>query len=467
MSNAVYNLTGSNESSVSVPFLTATQRRWAGSQSNVNGSTVSGAPVLPANSYGNLSSVASPQQYFAILNPTDNAEEVLNKYSLVYLLPGAVYKWSSVNVYRPVQIEGRGATVVFAGYEGPSLLITGDSETGDKSFRIILRDINFVGGQQPDRGEPMQERFSTHVGVWFSGLSRCTISNCSFINYKGCALMFSSHEVPAGGLYVSSAQHVISGCRFVSNRVAICTDVATAGSLAVNNCFRDCQVCFWVNGGGWQRTGNLISNSRCAYLHTNQNSTWWSGDTASAQGLAQDSFTGNTLQYCDYACEWPNQLVVNPEGDTITLSGFYFNNQQSYPPVWVGNNHMYADVKIIDFKTELTKYCLVGNMFIGTDDGNTGGVYVADALKDKVYLIGCYGTQGVKIYNVPNANCTPTVGTSVTGDLPQRAHQATTLQLQASGGTPSNGQGGGTRKKNKRNSTQLSGSSDPSESMES
>ena len=404
--------------SIHNPFVTAKQQLWAGVRSDVYGSTVDGTLVRPSNLPAVEPLPITPDETTVYtIKPDDDAQTILNKYKYVYMIPGAVYKWSNITIQQGVYLNGRGAIVRFSGNSGPMLYVVGNN-VDSKDVPVTFKDINFIGGETPDRSEDMKQDYVRHSALWFEGAWKTSILYCNFTNFKGAAIYYSE-----GSRYWSTAknwqqQHLVSGCRFLSCRMGLANGGAVEYSLANNNSFFDCQVCFWVIGGNWRRVGNMIANCRCAYFHFGSANCWYTG-TSGLYNPAHGSFTGNTLNHCDYGGNlWPTRMIIAANGYAVNLAAFYFNNANIYPPLWVANTHYYGDVKIMAYNTNIDKYCLTGCVFAGGNANQTWGyVYAAPAIANRIYLIGCFGNNTLKVYNIPTGNCTPPLGTSTTGTM--------------------------------------------------
>lgn len=338
--------------------------------------------------------------------PQQDPQPILDRYQVVFLVPGETYNWKYVRITYPVTIFGNGATVTTNGL-GPIIRIDG---TGQSSGRgVTIKDITFIGSPStPDRLKPMSEEQVASSAIWVVGQWRTSILDCNFYNFSGAALYFGEHEVYNG--FNWAMQHFVRGCRFKGCRIGIANGGATEYSVASMNNFFDCQICFNTVGGNWNCSSNVISNCRCAYLHTQHD--WYQGP-AGNYNAAHGSFTGNTLNHCDYGGNlWPTEFVLE-DGTTIELAGFYFDDTLQRPPTWTGNTQYYGDMMIKNFLVAgIDAWCVTGCAILGKSGQNpdAGKVELADAVKNKVWFVGCSG-NGVTLKNVVAANCTPPFGT--------------------------------------------------------
>lgn len=410
-----------NRGSIHVPFVTAKQKLWAGVRSDVFGSAIDGTLIRPSNEppFADGPRTVEPPPDFVILKPSDDPNEVLNKHPYVYLTPGAIYKWSNVQVGSPVQIDGRGATVTLNG-PGPILTFTGSTTAYPVDLPIMIKDVVFSGGELL-KTEPMQQKFVSQSAIWFDGAWKTTVRNCTFFNFNGAAVYYSE-----GLDYWADKQwqqqHILTECRFNGCRIGVANGGAVEYSLANNNCFFNCQICFHVIGGNWRRVGNMIANCRCAYFHTKAN-MWYQG-----KGLymnpAHGSFTDNTLNHCDYGgSDWTSDFVL-ANNTTVKLAGFYFDNDTQRPPTWTGNTQYYGDMKLLNFLTDAnnTTFCVTGCALFGVSSvqAGAGQIQVADAKKANFYISGCYGNN-VDMVNVQEANVVPKFGNFKTAAVTARS----------------------------------------------
>ncbi|AFV70632.1 LH3 [Bovine adenovirus 6] len=352
-------------------------------------------PVLPSSSRSH------------ILMPVDADPNVyFNKYSAVYLIPDATYVWKNVEITTHLHLYGQGATVRLHG-TGPILSIQ-SSKTEPEELRVLISDIHFFGGDFPDRNSPMTPEKEHHGAIFCHNVWKTTISNCIFENFNGAAILYSSLQYFRYRKW--GQQHSVTGCKFDSCRIGIANTSCSEFSLANNNLFFDCQVCFNVVGGYWMRNDNLFVQSRCAYLHIKEN-MWYAGDGQNFQA-ARGTFNNNMLNHCDYGSLWPTEFTLT-DGSVIELAGFYFDDDEEQPPTFVGNMLWYGDVKILNLPTtRLKQWCISACHIYGVTAGmpDAGCVTVSRNLAEVVYIIGCCGNT-VTIYNVNPEHVVPNVGT--------------------------------------------------------
>ena len=342
-----------------------------------------------------------------ILLPVDaDPEDYFNKYSAIYLIPDATYVWKNVEISKHLHLYGQGATVKLHG-SGPILSIQ-SSKIEPETLRILISDVNFVGGEIPNRNSPMTAENIHHGAIFCHNVWKTTISNCVFENFKGAAVWYSSLQYYNYRKW--GHQHCITGCKFDSCRIGIANTSCSEFSMANNNHFFDCQVCFNVVGGYWMRNDNLFVQCRCAYLHTKEH-MWYAGDGNNFQA-ARGTFNNNMLNHCDYGSLWPTEFKLE-NGSKIELAGFYYDDDEEQPPSFVGNMLWYGDVKILNLPiTRLSHWCINACHIYGYTSimPNAGCVYVSPDLTDKVLIIGCSGNN-VTIFNVNKEHVIPEFGT--------------------------------------------------------
>ncbi|AAK13172.1 E1B 55K [Bovine atadenovirus D] len=341
-----------------------------------------------------------------ILLPVDADPEVyFNKYSAVYLIPDATYTWKNVEITTHIHIYGQGATVKLHG-SGPILSIR-NAQIEPKVLRVLISDIHFIGGELPNRNSSMGSDCLHHGAIFCHNVWKTTISNCVFENFKGAAVWYSS--VPYSNFRKWGQQHCITSCKFDSCRIGVANTSYSEFSMANNNHFFDCQVCFNVVGGYWMRNDNLFVQCRCAYLHTKKH-MWYSGDGQNFQA-ARGTFNNNMLNHCDYGSMWPTEFVL-ANGSVIELAGFYFDDDEEQPPTFVGNMLWYGDVKILKLPmARLKHWCINACHIYGITYGmpDAGCITISPELADIVFVIGCSGNN-VVIYNVNEEHIVPSVG---------------------------------------------------------
>ncbi|BCO10919.1 E1B 55K [Bovine adenovirus 7] len=364
-------------------------------------------PVVSWSQNVPVAEIIEEETNFAVLKPDQDPSSFLEKHSVVYLQPHAVYDWRTVLIRKPTQIHGQGATVRLNG-QGPILQIQGEHSIPDDIY-VHLENITFVGSDFPSRHERMNKDFQFHSAVWITNAWKTTITQCNFKNFKGAALWYND-TIDYWNSRQWSQQHFITHSRFTGCRIGVANTGGSEYSLCNNNLFFDCQVCFNVIGANWAHNDNVIVNCRCAYLHLGAN-MWYQG-TSRNHNPAKGSFNNNTINHADYGGNlWPTEFVLQ-NGDTINLAGFYFDDQAELPPTYTGNNQWYGDVNIVNFSTARNdKWCITGCNFYGVTAGqdNAGQVQVSEAVKNKVYFIGCSGNN-VILKNVVEENMTPKFG---------------------------------------------------------
>ncbi|AGS11264.1 E1B protein large T-antigen [Duck adenovirus 1] len=377
------------------PYLTGNLPTWSVS-------TVKNDPSMPLGAY--------------LMLPSENPEDVFNKYQTVYLVPGEQYRWKQVIIKSSITIHGQGALVKLDG-PGPSLTISGGSGL-PIDMTVELRDINFKGLDiPPDREELMEDAFLRHSAIWSHNVTRTVINGCSFVNFKGAAVWFYDEDTTWSGR-IFAEQHLFINNRITGCRIGLALGSVSRNSVASHNIFNDCHVCFNVLGGGWTLVNNCIMNSRCAYLHAKEG-MWYSGPATSGPALV-NVFSGNVLNNCAANGNmWPTDYLGG--GDVpLKLAAFYFNDEDAIPPVWTGNAHNWADVTLTKFSSDLESYSITGCMFIGqtTAVPSAGRIYVGNTISDKVYFFGCSG-NGVYLYGTTDANLFPDdFGTAQSGNPP-------------------------------------------------
>ncbi|AII22561.1 protein LH3 [Lizard adenovirus 2] len=356
--------------------------------------------INPINQWpapGSFSSQKPP----GTLLPGEDPEAVFKQYHVVYLVPGAQYHWKNILIEKPVWIYGNGATVRTSG-TGPILRIVGN-RTEKRDVRI--QDISFFGEDcTPNRMEPMSEKLVYQMAIWVTDMKRVTIKGCNFTNFAGAAVFF---EETAYNGFFWSMQHLITECRFTGCRIGIANGGRSEYSTASFNNFFDCQICFNVVGGNWNRCGNIAANCRCVYLHTTN--MWYEGAGGNFNA-AHGSFTGNTMNHCDYGGNlWPTAFQL-PDRE-IQLAGFYFDNARARCPTWTGNTQYYGDMKILNFNqaNDAAIFVIDGCALYG-QPGDTGSIETTAALTDKVFIQGCQGNK-VTLFNIKAANVVPAIGT--------------------------------------------------------
>lgn len=340
------------------------------------------------------------------LSPDVDPQLAFDTQRLIELEPGSIYKWSSIHISRSVTVNGNGAVIYLRG-DGPIIYVDIGSNAITHDAFVTFNNCHFKGSDQtPIRDEDMNEGFLPHSAVWVRNSFKTSFIQCSFENFKGAALwLYDTLDYVKEKTW--SQQHLISTCRFVGCRIGIATGGACEYSLANNNCFFDCQICFYVIGGNWLRVGNIIANCRSAYFH-HGDGMWYQGP-AGMQNPAHGAFVGNTMNHCDYAGNvWPNEFV-GVDGTTYQLAGMYFNNVRTYPPTWTGNTQYYGDMVIENFKTNNAQkaFSITGCTLMGNPGQDVSAIRAGNTVKDKIWIIGCSG-NGIKT-NVPTANITPSV----------------------------------------------------------
>ncbi|AKT26019.1 IX_E1b_55K [Equine adenovirus 2] len=395
-----------SSAAVNVPYLTSRLPSWAGARQNVAGSSIDGGFIPPSNGV----SEKTEDYNFVILKPEDDAAQVLADNAAVYLVPGAVYKWSKITITKPVIIYGRGAFVKLSG-PGPMIeVVGGDGSKHADSIPITFYDINFSGSRVVIREETMKDEYLTESAIWFSHAWKSSIINCNFSNFNGAALWYHDSTAYKPDWH---QQHMVLNCRFRMCRFGIANSGASEYSLANSNCFFDCCVCFNVVGGNWRRVGNIIANCRCAYLHVGGTRMWYLG-MAGSNNAAHGAFTDNTMNHADVGGnKWPTVFRM-ANGTNINIAGFYFDDASVSPPTFTGNTLYYCDMKFVNILTDssLQNWTITGCNIFGEQRATTtaGTITLASSLKDKIYFIGCSGNK-VKLVNVKEDNVIPKFGT--------------------------------------------------------
>lgn len=341
--------------------------------------------------------------------PDADPDRIFETHSVIYLKPGALYRWPSITLTRAVTIYGNNAIIELVG-AGPQLHVHPPSWNNDVDtnvaidLKVTLRDIIFRGSDsQPDRQEAMSAKFVEHSAVWIDNAWRTTIENCSFLNYKGSAIWYQDDVkgLPTG---IFEAQHILTNCRFRHCRIGVSNAGRSEYSMASNNLFADCQICFNVIGGNWLRVGNHIVSCRCAYYHTTV--PWYIGRSGN-QNAAHGTFCSNSVNHCTTACLWPSSFM-QANGVRVDLAGFYFSDGGTYPPNWTGNTHYYFDMILDNMSTQKSfKWTICGCVLMNctiTTRNNTG---------NSTYIFGCTGNSDTRIGNVPAGNISPDIGTTV------------------------------------------------------
>nr|WMQ77641.1 LH3 [Zoothera dauma adenovirus] len=342
-----------------------------------------------------------------VMKSSEDPRTVFSTYKIVYLIPGETYRWSGLQITDPnFTLDGNGAHVILSG-TGPIIKIVGaNGSSYHKNMEVVIRNVRFFGAEGSiSRTEDMTLEFEKHSAIHSFNAYNVTITGCEFERFKGaCLYMYDDKD------YANSKnwhqRHIITGNKFVSSRIGICNSGACEYSIASLNTFNDCQIAFYVIGGNWNRVGNLIVNSRCAYYHA-KTGMWYYGDSGNFNA-AHGTFTDNTANHCDYGGnKWPNTFKQQ-SGTNVTLYGFYYNDDTRYPPTFVGNTMYYCDMYIGDFSTGETAFCVVGCTIMGKSSSapDSGCIRVKSSVKNKVWFIGCSG-NGVSSYGVNTANCTP------------------------------------------------------------
>ncbi|ABA47235.1 E1B 55K [Snake adenovirus 1] len=354
--------------------------------------------VKPINQWPAPSAFLYPLPRGTLL-PGQSPDEAFARNSVVFLVPGAEYNWKNVVIRKPVWIYGERCHG--EDFRPRAIIhIMGDL---DNPMDVRIQDLTFIGGDSPDRLVPFSAVLTNQMALWCID-PRITIRGCSFYNFGGAAIYLERSERDTGFRF-GRGQVMITDCRFRGCRIGIANGGSVEYGLASQNNFSDCQICFNVVGGNWTRSGNVASNCRCMYLHTQ--GMWYEG-AAGNFNPAHGSFTSNTLNHCDYGGNlWPTEFQLPDR--VINLAGFYFDNAAARLPNFSGNSQWYGDMKLINFLPDSTFVINGGALYGGP--GDTGVIAVATALAAKVFVIGCQGNAGQQIVNVPAANIIPEVGT--------------------------------------------------------
>lgn len=343
-----------------------------------------------------------------IMKPGENAHDVLSSNRVVYLMPGETYYWKNVLITSSLILRGQGANVFLDGV-GPILMLEGGSQPSD--LNVTIDGVNFMGGiDVPDRGEPMSALFLDQGAIWAHNAFKTSIVNCSFQNFKGCAVWFyDDREYWTNRTW--SQQHIVSFNRFQGCRMGVANGGGSEYAFASCNCFFDCQICFYVIGGNWNRSSNLIVNCRCAYYHS-KDGMWYTG--SGNYNPAHGSFTGNTLNHCDYGGNlWPTAFI-GADGRSMNLAGMYFDNDSAYPPTWTGNTQYYGDMYVNKYSNKQKAWCIVGCTIMGGSgaDPSVGKITIGSSVTNTTYFIGCSGNS-VYVYGAKAANMTPATFASI------------------------------------------------------
>lgn len=407
-----------NIGAVKVPYVTAKQKLWAGVRSDVYGSTVDGAVVLPSNHPNEFQdppvpAVSQTSDFVVIPANHNDPSQILYNNPCVYLQPGATYYWSNVQITRPVIIHGRGATIKLKG-TGPIIEVSTGLNVAASNCPVTMYDIVFDGSAIVNRNTPMSQDFFNHSAIWFTNAWRSSLINCTFINFNGSALWYRDDSVYTT-LSQWAQQHSVIGCKFNLCRIGISNSGRSEYSVANSNLFVDCGVCFNVIGGNWRRTGNNIVTSKCAYLHV-ESGMWYEG--SNKQNTAHGAFTSNTLNHCDNGSKWPAAWTLADGRQIPRISGMYFDSSVSCPPTFTGNALWYTSLELRGFALvgNMQCFCLTGCTFMGNPNNNTQSrVAIASSRTNEVYFIGCTGNN-IAVYNAAAANFSPKFGDQKTGN---------------------------------------------------
>ncbi|UJZ92502.1 LH1 [Barthadenovirus sternae] len=340
------------------------------------------------------------------ISPDENINYVLSKYKYVALQPDSVYHWKNIIIVSSVIIDGRGSVIKLDG-NGPIFKLEGRTLHPANLF-VSFYNITFVGLEDvPDRSEHMQVDYLDHSAIWTHNAFKVTIQNCNFLNFKGAAVWFNDDNTywTTKGW---SQQHEVCYNRFQGCRIGIANSGASEYSIASLNLFYDCQICFYVIGGNWNRSSNMIVNCRSAYFHS-KSGMWYAG-SAGNYNAAHGSFTSSTLNHCDYGGNlWPTEFNGS-DNKVYELAGMYFDDDSTYPPTWTGNTQYYGDMHIKNFKAAQKNFCIVGCTIMGraASDENVGNIRLDPAIASKVYFIGCSGNE-VVVFGGKKVNMIPDV----------------------------------------------------------
>lgn len=398
----------SPQGNIRVPYVTARQNLWAGARCDVFGTDIDGSTVLPSNATPDIPLYAPLPPAFVEIPVLADPGDYFDDNYCVYLQPGALYRWTNQVIKKPLIIYGRGATVLLEG-PGPLLEVYG---TNRDSISIDVPcsfyDIHFGGNASVDRLQPMGPEFIQHSAIWFTNAWKSTLSNCTFSNFNGAALFYQDSVQYKPNW---QQQHIVSGCRFVTCRIGIANGGGAEYSIASNNCFFDCHVCFNVVGGNWRRTGNNIANCRCAILHVSEK-MWYQG-FGGTNNPAHGTFTSNTVNHSDaVGVQWPAQFTLSDDKTVVPLTALYFDNPNAMPPTYAANTHWYAGITILNFdqNNALLCFCITGCTLMGnnTNPDQTNGIILSPQVTKRVYFIGCT-INNLKFQNVTAANIIPNV----------------------------------------------------------
>lgn len=365
-------------------------------------------PIVPWPASASSNNSSSQNIDFPVLKPDQDPIAFFQTNNTAYLQPGATYYWKCIELSKPIHIYGQGATVQLVG-PGPVFVFNSESVIPE-DFYVVFENINFIEDEFPIRSGQLSLGLTTHSAVWFINVWKTSIVNCNFKNFRGAALWYSDNR-NFWNARKWNQQHLVSNCRFNGCRIGISNTGSSEYSIASQNQFYDCQICFNVIGGNWSRNNNVIVNCRCAYLHVGDN-MWYEGHSEN-NNPAKGTFCNNIINHADNGGNvWPTQFKLT-DGSTIQLASFYFDDNQEIPPCYSGNFHWFGDVNIVNFSTtKIDKWCITGCNFYGNTHAanDAGQVQVAEAVKDKVFIIGCSGNN-VTMKNIVEGNMTPKIGT--------------------------------------------------------
>lgn len=357
-------------------------------------------------------------QYFLPLETLDNcvtllpgsdAQEAFDSYSMICLKPYGNYVWTAVSITKPVILMGNNATVHLNG-EGPQLHIhppglnPNFNVNRPEDLRVTIKDVIFRG-QSDDLGRllPMTEQMVTHSAIWVDNARKVTIQGCSFQNWNGTAVWHQDDFVGPATWSTFESQNLLTNCRFKTCRMGVSTGGRSEYGLIANNIFTDCQIAFNVVGGNWHRIGNVINDTRCAYLHVKN--PWYLGRVGN-QNSSISSFCFNICNHTTDRSLWSTNFTL-PDGTAIELGGFYFDDDTASPPTYTGNTHNYYDLKLINMVVENaahpTRWCITGCTFMNSSIG------VPESLAARVFLIGTSSNEPTVGGYVPAGNQIPLI----------------------------------------------------------
>lgn len=362
-------------------------------------------PVWPQPDVADGSTASSS----VTLTPADGAQEAFDTYSVVNLQPGKTYYWSTVAITKPVILNGNNATVFLSG-EGPVINVRPAEFNSEVATNLssylpcIIRDVTFKGHSvPPDKSVDMSSKIFYDGAIYVNSVRGVAVDNCAFENFNGTALWFDE-DVQVNGSQWDNFNSV-RNCRFKHCRHGVSNGGRAEYGIADANFFQQCQIAFNVCGGNWLRTSNHIVNTRCGYLHTDQN--WYMGRTGN-QNPAHGTFVGNSINHAnDNSSLWPQVYrQSNNPSTNVNLAGFYFADTNAFPPNFSGNTMYFCDMSIVNFAVlNSFKWSLTGCVFYNT------AINVLNGRGTSMYIVGCTGNSVTTIRGIAAANISPDIGT--------------------------------------------------------